>query len=285
MDFGQNSRIRGTPLPPVRRSAFWFMKTRPAGQGWIVCLLGLAACWNTPDCVAQKPSPPPPAQQPQGVMGGISSAGTFAPVYDSENRPITAGGFVSKDKGTVVFEDATKASGLSAWRHVMGNAEKKTPPHAALFHNNRDGTFTDLAAKAGVTNDRWLDIYIVNGSTYDALSGQKTPPHAALFHNNGDGTFTDVSVKAGVSDPNAYYGFTAVFVDVNNDGWKDLMMINGHVYPQVDQHDWGTTFAERPLLFHNTHDGKFEYVAPVKGVGSCGVDLGTWSGVWRPSQQ
>ncbi len=45
------------------------------------------------------------------------------------------------------------------------------------------------------------------------------------------------------------------------------MMINGHVYPQVDQHDWGTTFAERPLLFHNNHNGKFEYVPPVKGSG------------------
>jgi len=45
------------------------------------------------------------------------------------------------------------------------------------------------------------------------------------------------------------------------------MMINGHVYPQVDEHDWGTTFAERPLLFRNLHDGKFEYVPPVEGSG------------------
>jgi hypothetical protein len=45
------------------------------------------------------------------------------------------------------------------------------------------------------------------------------------------------------------------------------MMINGHVYPQVDEHDWGTTYAQRPLLFHNNHHGKFEYVPPVKGSG------------------
>ena len=57
------------------------------------------------------------------------------------------------------------------------------------------------------------------------------------------------------------------FIDYDNDGWKDIMMINGHVYPQVDQHDWGTTFAERALLFRNLHDGKFEYVPPVKGSG------------------
>ena len=54
-------------------------------------------------------------------MGGISSAGTFAPVYDNQKRPITAGGFV--DHGTVVFEDASKASGLASWQHVMGTLQ------------------------------------------------------------------------------------------------------------------------------------------------------------------
>ena len=445
-----------------------------------------------------------PAQtEQQGGMGGISSAGNFAPVYDAQKRPITAGGFV--DKGTIVFEDATKAAGLSGWQHVMGSRQKKyiletdgsgvglidydndgwldiylvngstydaltgksTPPHAALFHNNRDGTFTDVAAKAGVTNDRWgfgvtigdfdndgwPDIFVANfgrnrlyrnnhdgtftdvaeqagitlgnwsdGATWGDYDGDGRldlfvsgyvhydlahqpqsqnggvpfsfcqlhgfpvmcgprglpgePDH--LFHNNGDGTFTDVSEKAGVSDPGNYYGFTAIFVDVNNDGkpdllvandsnpnylyvnkgdgtfedrsyvsgfalnndgreiasmglgvgdymnnglidlvvtdfsddyktlyrddgdasftevgseagiaqipvpfvgwgvgfpdfdndgWKDILMVNGHVYPQVDEHNWGTTFAERPLLFRNLHNGKFEYVPAVKGSG------------------
>jgi hypothetical protein len=473
-------------------------------------IVGLAVACVCPEAVPgavaqtpeKKPAPRAETQQ-QGGMGGISSAGTFAPVYDAEKRPITAGGFV--DEGTVVFEDVTKAAGLGAWRHVMGTEKKKyiletdgsgvglidydndgwldiylvngstydalsgktTPPHAALFHNNHDGTFTDVAAKAGVTNDRWgfgvaigdfdndgwPDIFVCNfgknrlyrnnhdgtfsdvaeksgvtlgnwsdGATWGDYDGDGRldlfvsgyvhydlnhqpesdnggvpfafcqlhgfpvmcgprglpgePDH--LFHNNGDGTFTDVSVKAGVADASAYYGFTAIFVDVNNDGkvdllvandsnpnylyinkgdgtfedqsyvsgfalnnegreiasmglavgdyrnnglvdllvtdfsddyktlyrndgeasfteiaseagiaqipvpfvgwgdgfldfdndgWKDLMMINGHVYPQVDEHDWGTTFAQRPLLFRNTRDGKFEYVPPVRGSG------------------
>jgi hypothetical protein len=50
--------------------------------------------------------------------------------------------------------------------------------------------------------------------------------HDHLFHNNGDGTFTDVSVKAGVSDPDGYYGLAAVFVDVDDDGWVDLVVAN-----------------------------------------------------------
>ena len=54
-------------------------------------------------------------------------------------------------------------------------------------------------------NDGWLDIYLVNGSTYDAESGKATPPKAALFHNNHDGTFTNVAEKAGVT--NGRWGF------------------------------------------------------------------------------
>lgn len=442
-----------------------------------------------------------PPQSPMG--GGNSTAGVFAPVHDAENRPITAGGFVKS--GTVVFQNVAKQAGLTVWHHTMGSPQKNyiieangsgvalldydndgwldiymvngstydalsgkaTPPHAALFHNNHDGTFTDVAAKAGVTNDRWgfgvavgdydndgwPDIYVSNfgknrlyhnnrdgtftdvaekagvalgnwstGVTFGDYDGDgrldifvagyvhydvNNPPtpgskavsysfcqfrgtpvmcgprglqgeHDHLFHNNGDGTFTDVSEKAGVSDPNAYYGFTAVFADLNNDGkvdlavaddstpnylyinkgngtfeddsyasgfalnqdgretatmglavgdydndgrldllttdfsddykvlyhndgdanftdvsyhtgiaqetipflgwgvgfldydndgWKDVLMVNGHVYSGVDKQDWGTTYAERPLLFHNDAGKKFTYVPPVVGTG------------------
>ncbi len=65
-------------------------------------------------------------------------------------------------------------------------------------------------------NDGWLDIYIVNGSTFHALDGKETPPHAALFHNNHDGTFTDVATKAGVT--NDRWGFGVAVADYDNDG-------------------------------------------------------------------
>ncbi len=61
-------------------------------------------------------------QKPQSGMGGIASGVVAAPVYDSLNRPITAGGFV--DKGPVVFEEITKTAGLSGWHHKMGVLEK-----------------------------------------------------------------------------------------------------------------------------------------------------------------
>ena len=124
----------------------------------------LAAGWLTPGTSGQnpqkKPAPKNEPQQQQGGMGGISSAGTFAPVYDAQKHPITAGGFV--DKGAVVFEDATKAAGLNTWRHVMGTQKKK-------YILETDGSGVGLI---DYDNDGWLDIYLVNGSTYEALSGK-----------------------------------------------------------------------------------------------------------------
>ncbi len=442
-------------------------------------------------------------------QSGVNTGGAHAAVLDAEHRPITAGGFVAA--GPVVFQDVAKAAGLTSWTHHMGSPDKNfiletvgsgvalldydndgwldiylvngssvdaengkaKPGHAALFHNNHDGTFTDVTAKAGVANDRWgfgavvgdfdndgwPDLYVTNygknrlyrnnhdgtftdvaekagvtvggGSTgaswstgatwgdYDgdglldlfvpgyvhvdqlpqvAAQASSTSalafcefrgvkvmcgPHGLrgdpdhLFRNNGDGTFTDVSQHAGVGDPNHYYGLSSLFIDLNgdgkpdllvaddstpnylyinkgdgtfeddsfasgfalnesgretasmgigagdlthdgrvdlyittfsddynplyrndgeanftdvayqagiaevtypflgwgttffdydNDGWLDLFVANGHVYPQVDAQKWGTTYAQRPLLFHSDK-GKLALVAAVENTG------------------
>jgi enediyne biosynthesis protein E4 len=439
----------------------------------------------------------------QGQQHGMSTGVAHAPVKDALSRPITAGGFV--DNTPAVFSDITRATGLEKFHHISGTHDKSTiletpgsgvalldydndgwldvyllngstfpalkgkeaPPRAMLFHNNHDGTFTDVTEKAGVANERWgfgvavgdydndgwPDIYVSNlgknrlyhnnhdGTFTDVaekagvtLGGWSTgatwgdydrdgrldlfvpgyvkfdpdnPPIAGkgglppgfcqfrgvnvmcgprglpgesdhLFHNNSDGTFTDVSVKAGVSDPRGYYGLASVFVDVDDDGWLDLLVANdsvpkylyrnkhdgtfedisylsgfalndegreqaamgiavgdynrdgkvdfaitnfsddydtlyrndgdasfsdvsfaagianvtipflgwgtgfldydndglldlfvanGHVYPGVDKQDWGTTWAQRPLLFRNLNGSKFEEVPPATGSG------------------
>jgi len=157
-------------------------------------------------------------------------------------RPITAGGFV--DSGPVIFEDITKPAGLSAWNHRMGAADKKL-----IIDTNGSGV-----ALIDYDNDGWLDIYLVNGSTFDAMEGKETPPHAALFHNNHDGTFTDVAAKAGVT--NDRWGFGAAVADYDNDGWPDIFVSN-----------YG-----KNRLYHNNHDGTFTDVAE-----KAGVTLGNWS--------
>src|ERR1035437_4361184 len=118
-------------------------------------------------CLAQRETAQQPPRIQQG-MGGIAGGMGAAPVYDEQKRPITAGGFV--DSGPVVFEDITKAAGLSGWRHKMGTPEKKF-----IVETNGSGV-----ALIDYDNDGWLDIYLVNGSTFAALDGKEEPPHAAL---------------------------------------------------------------------------------------------------------
>jgi hypothetical protein len=183
-----------------------------------------------------------PAKQQQGGMGGASTGAPFAAVKDEKNRPITAGGFV--DGAPVVFEDVTQKSGLAAFQHVSGTPEKKyilDAPGSGVAIIDYD-------------NDGWPDIYLVNGSTYDALKGKQKPPRAALYHNNHDGTFTDVTDHAGVA--NERWGFGVAVGDFDNDGWPDIYVTN-----------YG-----KNRLYHNNHDGTFTDVAE-----KAGVTLGGWS--------
>ncbi len=85
-------------------------------------------------------------------------------MHDAENRPITAGGFV--DSGPVVFQDISKQAGLTVWRHKMGSPEKKY-----ILETPGSGV-----ALLDYDNDGWLDIYVVNGSTYAALDGKEPHP-------------------------------------------------------------------------------------------------------------
>src|SRR2546425_5287495 len=144
----------------------------------------------------------PAPQKPAG--GGAATGGTYAPVRDALNRPITAGGFV--DGAPVIFEDITQRTGMSSFRNHFGASKKGyilevVTRGVALFDYDGDGL---------------LDVYFVNGTTYAALKGKEPGPRAALFHNNGDGTFSDVTEKAGVG--NYRWGMGVAVGDYNNDG-------------------------------------------------------------------
>jgi hypothetical protein len=174
-------------------------------------MLPAALPGQSPQSTPAQSSSPESGTTP-GSMGGNATGGTFAPVFDAEQRPITAGGFV--DAGPVIFQDVTKAAGLSGWVHRMGSPEKK-------YIIDTDGSGVGLI---DYDNDGWLDIYFVNGSTFEAMDGKQTPPHAALFHNNHDGTFSDVAAKAGVN--NDRWGFGVAIGDFDNDGWADIFVAN-----------------------------------------------------------
>jgi hypothetical protein len=188
------------------------------------------------------------------------------------------------NNGDGAFKDVTEQMNIDAdshyglgviWADYDGDgwpdiyvANDSSP--SLLYHNNEGKSFTEVAVTAGVAfsddgreqagmgvdfgdydNDGLPDLVKTNFSD-DANN---------LYHNNGDGTFDDRAGAAGfgvVSVP--FLGFGVRFLDYDNDGWKDTLVANGHVNPQVDEHAFGITYAQRALLFHNLRDGRFEEV-------------------------
>jgi hypothetical protein len=113
----------------------------------------------------------------------------------------------------------------------------------------------------------------MNTGRLDLYTTTFSDDYKTLYRNDGDANFVDITPKMGMAEPTyPFLSWGTAFFDYDNDGWKDLMFVSGHVYPEVDHHDWGTSFAERPLLFHNgNHGKKFELIPPVEGTGLADV--------------
>jgi hypothetical protein len=145
---------------------------------------------------------------------------------------------------------------------------------AYLYHNNHDGTFSEVGVEAGIAfsssgdrmaamnislgdydNDGYLDLYISDC--------QNRPDH--LWHNNGHGYFDEVSSEAGIAGITNKLSFGGGFFDYDNDGWLDLFVANGHVMPEVEQISDAIHYKQKPLLFHNDHNGHFLDVSASSG--------------------
>ncbi len=147
-----------------------------------------------------------------------------------------------------------------------------------LFHNNGDGTFTDVTAKAGLSGLDGVSVGVFadyDNDGYKDLFVSRTFRHNQLFHNNGDGTFTDVTAKSGIGEDCCTT--VASWGDYDNDGFVDLY-VGRYLDPRKDI---PTTFyarnGEPNQLYHNNGDGTFTNVTEKAGVGEKGLCLGT---VW-----
>jgi hypothetical protein len=198
-----------------------------------------------------------------------------------------------------------------------------------LFHNNGDGTFSDVSERAGIfqangtfglgvltadfNNDGWPDIYVANDSTASALYQNKKngtfsdvameagcalsadgKPQAgmgvsaadydldgnldivktnfagdtpSLYHNIGGGNFEDATFPAGLGKHTQYLGWGCGFFDMDNDGWPDILICNGHVYPEVEQLRTEAGYAQQKILYRNLRNGHFEDVSKQGGAG------------------
>jgi hypothetical protein len=185
---------------------------------------------------------------------------------------------VSKAAGV---DDAQKFFGLTALWCDFNNdgrldlfvANDGEPNY--LYRNDGNGHFTDVALDAGVAvnldGSEQANMGVALGDyehkgLFSLAISHFSDEYAALFRNNGALNFTDVSYAAGIArSTTPYVGWGDAFFDLDNDGWPDLIIVNGHVYPQVDTKDIGTTYHEPKLLYLNQHDGTFRDISKLAG--------------------
>lgn len=145
-----------------------------------------------------------------------------------------------------------------------------------LYHNLHDGTFKDEAITAGVAVNEDGREQAGMGSTsadyngdgkLDIFKTNFSDDTSTLYQNQGGGVFIDATFAAGLGLYTQYLGWGTMFFDYDNDSWPDILVVNGHVYPEVEKQHLGSDYEQPRLLYHNAANGQFKDVAKNAGPG------------------
>jgi enediyne biosynthesis protein E4 len=186
---------------------------------------------------------------------------------------VTTKAHLDQTSGHYAFSVSTLDYDNDGWPDIYIACDS-TP--SILYHNNRDGTFTDVAVVAGAAFNEDGREQAGMGSTIADFNGDGTldifrtnfsDDTSTLYRNNGNGTFDDVTFAAGLGLHTQYLGWGTMFFDFDNDGWPDLILANGHVYPEVDKQHLGSDYQEPKILYHNNGNGTFTDISASAGRG------------------
>ncbi|HYG10714.1 MAG TPA: CRTAC1 family protein [Pyrinomonadaceae bacterium] len=226
------------------------------------------------------PANPSDANKPGAVAQNFCQF-RGAPVMCGPRGLKGEGDTLYRQKADGTFEDVSKQTGThdpqgyygfaSAFVHANDDdlldlivINDSTPNQ--LYLNRGGGKFEEVGYESGIAlnengreqagmglgvgdydNDGRVDFYVTNFSD----------DSNTLYRNDGEGNFTDMTFQAGHGEPTIpFLGWGATFLDYDNDGWKDVLVANGHVYPTVDAHQWGTSWAQQMLLFRNVANAR-----------------------------
>lgn len=192
-----------------------------------------------------------------------------------------------KEDGT--FEDVSLRSGIAAneqsycltslvsdydddgWPDIFVACDQ-TP--SLLYMNNRDGTFSEEAVLRGAAfddNGQALSGMGASAADYNQsgwtsiFRSNFSDERETLYRNRGKAEFEDATISSGMAHNTKYVGWGCAFLDLDNDGWKDLLLVNGHVFPEVDRKGIDLKYKQRRILYRNNRNGKFEDISEKAG--------------------
>ena len=194
-----------------------------------------------------------------------------------------------RNRGDGTFEDVSERSGIAkvSGHYALGvlvtdvNDDGRPDIYVVcdqtpglLYMNRGDGTFTEEAVLRGVAfdeNGRELSGMGIASGDYDGdgrldiFRTNFSDERETLYRNTGDGQFDDVTMAAGLGHNTRFVSWGCAFFDFDNDGWKDLVVVNGHVFPEIDRQRIDIHYRDRAILYHNTGRGRFQDISEEAG--------------------
>ena len=208
---------------------------------------------------------------PPGLKGGKNilfhnqGNGTFTDVSESAGILNTAGTY---GLGVIVSDFDN-----DGWPDIYVANDSTS---AALYKNNHDGTFKEVAIEAGVAYSpdgkpqAGMGVSVADydcDGNFDIVKTNFAGDTSSLYRGVGGGTFDDQTFQAGLGKVTRFLGWGASFLDFDNDGWADIMLCNGHVYPEVGDSAVESGYRQRKVVYRNLGNGRFEEVSDQLGPG------------------